>query len=104
MNFYSRHLTAFGHTIKVVTIKYNELGLYSARSHVFGLSSNPSVHTSRDGTSGIDVRTACVNPVADAFWEYQGTTYHVRGANNATYELGTVLNTIQGLFAMKYID
>jgi len=96
-----RHLTAFGHTIKVVTIKYNELGLYSARSHVFGLSSNPSVHTSRDGTSGIDVRTACVNPVADAFWEYQGTTYHVRGANNATYELVRERN---GPFAGKKIN
>jgi len=96
-----RHLMAFDHSIKVITLKYQDLGLYAARNHVFGLSSDPSVYTSRDGTSGIDVRSACVNPVSDAFWEWQGTTFHVRGVVNGTYELVRERN---GPFAGKKIN
>lgn len=96
-----REFIAFGHKVKVVTLRYPDLGLYAARSHVFGLSSNPSVMTSRDGTAGIDVRSACVNPVSDAFWEWQGTTYHVRGVVNGTYELVRERN---GPFAGKKIN
>lgn len=82
-----QNMEAFGHKVKVVTFKYPGLGLYSARAHVFGLSSTPNVFSSRDGTSGIDVRSACVNPVCDAFWEWENSTYHVRGVVNGTYEL-----------------
>ena len=127
----------------MITLKYQDLGLYAARNHVFGLSSDPSgitlhtyppipfffeflavrkyvfstylrniikqiyyfllpsVYTSRDGTSGIDVRSACVNPVSDAFWEWQGTTFHVRGVVNGTYELVRERN---GPFAGKKIN
>lgn len=96
-----RHLHAFGHAIKIATFKYPELGLYSARSHVFGLSSTPTVFSSRDGTSGIDVRSACVNPVCDAFWTWRNSTYHVRGVVNGTYELVRERN---GPFAGKKIN
>ena len=47
-----RQFIAFGHKVKVVTLRYPDLGLYAARSHVFGLTSDPTVLTSRDGTSG----------------------------------------------------
>ena len=96
-----RQLTAFGHEIKLVTFRYPGLGLYSARSHVFQLSSTPAVYSSRDGTSGIDVRSACVNPVCDAFWHWTNATYHVRGVVNGTYELVRERN---GPFAGKRIN
>lgn len=99
--FNVRHLHAFGHAIKIASFKYENLGLYSARSHVFGLSSTPTVFSSRDGTSGIDVRSACVNPVCDAFWSWKNTTYHVRGVVNGTYELVRERN---GPFAGKKIN
>ena len=47
-----RNFIAFGHKVKVITLRYPDLGLYAARSHVFGLTSDPTVLTSRDGTSG----------------------------------------------------
>ena len=47
-----KQFIAFGHKVKVVTLRYPNLGLYAARSHVFGLTSDPTVLTSRDGTSG----------------------------------------------------
>ena len=50
---------------------------------------------------GIDVRSACVNPVSDAFWEWQSKTYHVRGVVNGTYELVRERN---GPFAGKKIN
>ena len=97
----TRHLTAFGHDIKLVTFRYPGLGLFSARSHVFQLSSTPKVFSSRDGTSGIDVRSACVNPVCDAFWHWRNMTYHIRGVVNGTYELVRERN---GPFAGKRIN
>lgn len=96
-----RHLHAFGMPIKIATFKYPGLGLYSARSHIFGLSSTPTVFSSRDGTTGIDVRSACVNPVCDAFWHWKNSTYHVRGVVNGTYELVRERN---GPFAGKKIN
>jgi len=97
-----RHLHAFGHKVKIATFKYPGLGLYSARSHVFGLSSTPSVFSKdASGTSGIDVRSACVNPVCDAFWHWNNTTFHVRGVVNGTYELVRERN---GPFAGKKIN
>jgi hypothetical protein len=96
-----RHMSAFGHSIKLVTIKYPGLGLFAARQHIFGLSSTPTVTSTRDGTTGIDVRSACVNPVCDAFWEWDNTTYHVRGVVNGTYELVRERN---GPFAGKKIN
>ena len=97
----TRHLTAFGHDIKLVTFRYPALGLFSARAHVFHLSSTPKVFSSRDGTSGIDVRSACVNPVCDAFWHWSNNTYHIRGVVNGTYELVRERN---GPFAGKRIN
>lgn len=96
-----RQLTAFGHQIKLVTFRYPGLGLYAARSHVFQLSSTPQVFSSRDGSSGIDVRSACVNPVCDAFWHWGNQTYHVRGVINGTFELVRERN---GPFAGKRIN
>ena len=60
-----------------------------------------SVFSSRDGTTGIDVRSACVNPVCDAFWHWKNSTYHVRGVVNGTYELVRERN---GPFAGKKIN
>ena len=70
------------------------------------LSQYPSINypiffKDASGTSGIDVRSACVNPVCDAFWHWNNTTFHVRGVVNGTYELVRERN---GPFAGKKIN
>ena len=63
---------------------YGGLGLYRAREHVFNQS--VSAPTSPDGPT-INVRNACVNPICDAHWEWQGKAYRVRGLEKGDYEL-----------------
>lgn len=96
-----KRLSAFGHRIKLTTLTYKGLGLYSARRHVFGLSSVPTVTSGRDGIVGIDVRTSCVNPICDAFWQWGNVTYRVRGLAKAHHELVKERN---GPFAGKKIN
>ncbi len=97
-----RHISAFGHKIKLVTFKYPGLGLYSAREHIFNMSSTPNVTSLfHEATPEIDVRSACINPVSDAFWQWRGRAYHVRGLANGTYELVKERN---GPFAGKKIN
>jgi hypothetical protein len=66
-----------------VTLTYPGLGLYRGREHVFNLTASPAA--TPDAT--IDVRSACVNPICDAHWEWQGKVYRVRGLEKGDYEL-----------------
>ena len=66
-----------------VTLTYPGLGLYRGREHVFNLTASPSATS--DMT--IDVRSACVNPICDAHWEWKSKIYRVRGLEKGDYEL-----------------
>jgi hypothetical protein len=59
---------------------YPGLGLYRGREHVFNLSATTAA-------TPIDVRSACVNPICDAHWEWLGKVYRVRGLEKGDYEL-----------------
>lgn len=90
-----KKLSAFGHHIKLVTLTYTGLGLYRGREHVFNLTATPS------SQGPISVRNACVNPICDAHWEWNGKVYRVRGLEKGDYELVKERN---GPFAGKKIN
>ena len=58
-----------------MTLTYSGLGLYRGREHVFNLTASPPSSPGEE----IDVRSACVNPICDAHWEWLGKVYRVRG-------------------------
>jgi len=57
------------------------LGLYRAREFAFNSTLSSSLQTP------IDVRSACVNPICDAHWEWEGKVYRVRGLEKGDFEL-----------------
>ncbi len=68
-----------------MTLTYPGLGLYRGREHVFNLSSTPAA--SSEPQEPINVRSACVNPICDAHWEWKGNVYRVRGLEKGDFEL-----------------
>lgn len=79
-----------------MTLTYSGLGLYRGREHVFNLTASPPSSPGEE----IDVRSACVNPICDAHWEWLGKVYRVRGLEKGDFELVKERN---GPFAGKNI-
>lgn len=85
-------LSAFGHLIKLVTIRYRNLGLYDARFFML------SQHSSENGTL---FHSECMNPISQAHWTYKGSFYEVVGKEKPDFELVKERN---GPFAGKKVN
>ena len=65
-----RRIGAFGHAVKLVTLTFEGLGLYEARRAM--LVKDGIVEEAEDGAKRAMVRSECMNPIAEAMWEYNG--------------------------------
>jgi len=66
----------FSRTWDLVTVRIPDLGMYKSRQIVL---------TNND-TDNERAFSACVNPVVDRWWEYDGRRYHVRGLYRSVEE------------------
>jgi hypothetical protein len=85
-------LSAFGHSIKLLTLVYPGLGLYPARFYMLtknGIESN--------GTA----KSECVNPITESRWRWEGRELWIRGKEKPDYELVKERN---GPFAGKKVN
>ena len=114
----TRKLSAFGHPVELVTLNFPGLGLYAARLHVYTLPSsiNNTIEAEKEilATTSNDifketkkrptvynVRNACVNPITDAYWQWNNDLFRVRGLVNGKHEMVKERN---GPFAGKRIN
>lgn len=91
-------LTAFGHLIKLVTLTFSDLGLYTARLNML-TNHTKVVQHHKDEIH--ELRSACMNPIAEAHWHWLGLHYHVKGKKESDFELVKERN---GPFAGKKIN
>ena len=92
MSSSSYKLQAYGHLIKLVTLSFKNLGLYSSRYHIY---------TNNNTNKPDDVRSVCVNPIVDSIWSYNDTLIRVRGVEKGDMEMVKERN---GPFAGKKIN
>ena len=62
-------LSAFGRSVKLLTVRYPGLGLHSARCEM--LTSHDEDHkVKEEEEEGFEtVRSECMNPITDAHWQ-----------------------------------
>lgn len=75
-------LSAFGHSVKLVTLSYTGLGLYPARLAMLNKNGVDPLKSEEEGEEGeegeeekkkrIELRSNCLNPIAEALWIYKG--------------------------------
>lgn len=85
----SYKLRAYGHLVKLVTLTFPNLGLFAARSSILNT------------TSSDDVRSVCVNPIVDTFWNHDRRLIRIRGLEKGDMEMVKERN---GPFAGKKIN
>ena len=65
-------LSAFGRSVKLLTVRYPGLGLHSARFEMLtsrGIGSN-ATNDSEEEQEGFEaVHSECMNPITDAHWQ-----------------------------------
>lgn len=71
-------LSAFGHSVKLVTLSYTGLGLYPARLAMLNKNGVDPLKREEEGEGEeekkkrIELRSNCLNPIAEALWIYKG--------------------------------
>lgn len=63
-------LSAFGHLVKLITLKYPLLGMYEARFQI--LKSGVGDDGSSKRTDDTVIRSQCMNPISEATWAWSG--------------------------------
>eukprot|EP00095_Tigriopus_kingsejongensis_P000352 maker-scaffold1125_size61249-snap-gene-0.10 protein:Tk00352 transcript:maker-scaffold1125_size61249-snap-gene-0.10-mRNA-1 annotation:"ectonucleoside triphosphate diphosphohydrolase 5-like" len=89
-------LSAFGHRVQLVTVRYPKLGLYEGR---FAMLNLPASSPGADEPTLL--RSACMNPISHTQWSHNGTEYQVVGKEQPDFELVKERN---GPFAGKKIN
>jgi len=95
-------LRAFGRSIKLVTLRFEGMGLLSARLAMITADDGSDKGEHEEGTAGStpspssfapvginglrEVRSQCVNPLIQTVWSHGGRNYHVMGKKKPDYE------------------
>ena len=79
-------LSAFGRSVKLVSLVFRGMGLMPARLAVLTAAGVNSTEAASNSTTApdsdvplLEVRSECMNPIAEAVWAHEGREYHVRG-------------------------
>ena len=113
-----KKMSAFGHPLQLVTLHFKDLGLYSARHYaltlpgvinntleerneVIATTSEDIFRTTHQEAKVYNVRSACVNPIIDSYWQWNSEVFHIRGLEKGDHEMVKERN---GPFAGKRIN
>ena len=71
-------LSAFGRSVKLLTVRYPGLGLHSARYEM--LTSHDGDHkVKEEEEEGFEtVRSECMNPITDAHWQVHSIIFRIQ--------------------------
>ncbi len=94
-------VSAFGRSIKLVSLVFKGLGLMPARLAMLTEDQVKKEKKGEEVGGMVEIRNECMNPIAQAVWNYEGRDYHIQGKEEPDFELVRERN---GPFAGKKIN